>query len=576
MKPIGRILTLLWAAALVTGCAGQLRLGGWVEGSSNASVATIDNRYDQSTSPSRPLYQLMVAELALQRGQISTALSYYMRVAQSSRDARIAKRASYIAISAGRLREASQTAQLWGELEPDNLEVIRFIAALLIRQGKLRQALPYLQQIASLQSYDHAKSGYAVASTLLSRAVDKKQAFSIMGQLLVNHKDDADTLATYSRFALRAGDYKAALLSVDEALALAPLRTDLVTMRSNILQMLGDTSAARDYLHDLLRAHPENVQYRRLYARLLLNSDALKLALDQYRILEQQLPEEEEVLFSIGLLLFEFKEYDAAQAYLERLSRHGRLAQASSYYLGWIAEQKKDTDTAMQYYAAVTRGGNYIAAQIRYAALLSARGEWREMSTHLSSVRTKNAAEKQTLYLAEGALLLDAGRYEAALSIYSKALNELPGNNEVLYARAMVAEKLGYLDVLEQDLRKILKQDPANVDALNALGYTLADRTNRYSEAHDFLVSALRIQPNSYYVIDSMGWLQYRMGNYDDALKYLRRALEIENDTEIKAHLIEVLWAMGEQEKARSEWAKAIKDTPDSEVLRDVMRQIEK
>lgn len=180
------------------------------------------------------------------------------------------------------------------------------------------------------------------------------------------------------------------------------------------------------------------------------------------------------------------------------------------------------------------------------------------------------------LYLVEGQLLRDAGRHEQAMEVFDNGLEELPDNTDLLYARAMVAEKLDQLDLMEADLKRIIEREPDNVDALNALGYTLADRTRRYDEAAGFIQRALDLRPDSHYVLDSMGWLQYRLGNYEEAAKYLRRALEVNPDSEIAAHLTEVLWVMGDKQAARTVWKQALDAAPGNKFLLEVMDKLDK
>jgi len=179
------------------------------------------------------------------------------------------------------------------------------------------------------------------------------------------------------------------------------------------------------------------------------------------------------------------------------------------------------------------------------------------------------------IYLADGQILRDAGRLDEAVEVFSAGLKELPGNSDLLYARAMTEDKLGQLAAMERDLKQIISRDPDNVDALNALGYSLADRTTRYDEALGYIKRALELRPDSYFVLDSMGWINYRLGHYQEAVTYLRRALDLSSDSEIAAHLTEVLWVMGDKEGARTVWDKALKVAPGNKLLLDVMNRLD-
>jgi tetratricopeptide (TPR) repeat protein len=179
------------------------------------------------------------------------------------------------------------------------------------------------------------------------------------------------------------------------------------------------------------------------------------------------------------------------------------------------------------------------------------------------------------IYLVDGQILRDAGRPQEAIKVFTSGLEELPENADLLYARAMTAERMGNYGSMEKDLKKILARDPDNVDALNALGYSLADHTRRYKEALNYIKRALELRPDNYFVLDSMGWVHYRLGHYKEAVQYLRRALDASADSEIAAHLTEVLWVMGDKQAAREVWDKALKGAPGNKVLLDVMNRLD-
>lgn len=188
-------------------------------------------------------------------------------------------------------------------------------------------------------------------------------------------------------------------------------------------------------------------------------------------------------------------------------------------------------------------------------------------------MESRNVKEAVRVYRAEAEILTNADRLNEAIEVYSLALDEFPENSDLLYARAMLAEKLDRLDVLEADLRSILSREPNNAEALNALGYTLADRTDRYDEALELIKQALALQPDDYYIVDSMGWVMYRMGRHQESIEHLRRAMTLSDDSEIAAHLGEVLWVTGDKQEAQEIWNTALESTPDDERLLDVIKR---
>jgi tetratricopeptide (TPR) repeat protein len=207
------------------------------------------------------------------------------------------------------------------------------------------------------------------------------------------------------------------------------------------------------------------------------------------------------------------------------------------------------------------------------AALLAELGQLNSAREYLHQIGVENTKQDLQLYLLEGELLRRAGLYQEAGEFYDAALEALPDSHELLYARALNAERLDDLAKAESDLQRIISADPDNAQALNALGYTLADRTQRYDEALGYIRRALELQPDAPEILDSMGWVQYRLGNYPEALNYLRRAVETMPDAEIAAHLGEVLWVSGDQGAARVVWEEALKKEPAHDALLRTMKQ---
>jgi tetratricopeptide (TPR) repeat protein len=242
-------------------------------------------------------------------------------------------------------------------------------------------------------------------------------------------------------------------------------------------------------------------------------------------------------------------------------------------YLGQIAEEAKRYDEAIEWYGGIESDDNYFEAQTRLALALARRGDLEGARRQLAQIDPENDQQRVQRALAEEQLLRDAKRERDAFDVLNETLRTVPGDKDLLYARALLAEKLNMLDVAEGDLREILKQDPKNATALNALGYTLADRTSRYTEAHDLLQQAISIKPDDPFILDSLGWVNYRLGNRAEAIKFLKRALEIKNEAEIAAHLGEVLWVNGEQNEAESVWSRALRSAPNDESLLSVIKK---
>ena len=264
---------------------------------------------------------------------------------------------------------------------------------------------------------------------------------------------------------------------------------------------------------------------------------------------------------------------EEAGKYLQRALELRPQNDQARLYLGQVAEQSKNYAEAMRWYREVRNGEYYFEAQVRIGVALAKEGDLAGARRHLEGIGVQNDAQRTQAALAHEQILRDAKQYREAFEVLNAAIKTVEDDKDLLYARALVAEKLDRYDVTEQDLREILKTDPKNVNALNALGYTLTDRTTRFQEALDLLQQAMALKPDDAFIMDSMGWLQYRLGNNAEAMKYLKRALEIRNDAEIAAHLGEVLWVMGNRYEAESVWNRALHDTPDNEALNGVIKK---
>ncbi len=310
------------------------------------------------------------------------------------------------------------------------------------------------------------------------------------------------------------------------------------------------------------------------FARFLIDQKQWDKALVQFREVVAQSPNDVDALYAVGLLSMQTNRLDDARTYLKQVIAKRPDHDQARLYLGQAAEQDKNWTEAQEWYAGIQPGESYFEAQARLAVVVAKQGRTDEARERLHNIDTTTPQQRVQLILAEEQVLREARRYREAYDVLNRALGAMPDDKDLMYARALVAEKLDKLDVVESDLRAILKQDPKNVHALNALGYTLADRTTRFEEAKELLDQALALKPDDAFILDSVGWLYFRMGNNAEAIKYLKRALATRSDAEIAAHLGEVLWVAGNRNEAESVWNRALRDTPDNEALLGVIRRL--
>jgi len=365
-------------------------------------------------------------------------------------------------------------------------------------------------------------------------------------------------------------------LSLDEARAALSLRPDwdlAALFVAQVLQRRSNEEAIR-YLGEYLETHPKARDVRLNYARLLVSAKQFPEARRQFEALVSEYPKNAEVSMAVALLALQANDYDAAETQLKRVLELGyKDPDAARLYLGQVNEERKRFDEALKWYDSVHPGAQYINAQARYAGVLAKQGKLAEARKHLQRVTAHSNSERVQLTQAEAQLLRDANAYQEAFDLLGNALEKMPNAPDLLYDHAMAAEKVDRLDVVEANLRKLIKIRPDHAHAYNALGYTFADRNERIEEAHNLIQTALKLSPNDPFILDSMGWVLYRMGRNEEGLEYLQRAYKDRPDAEIAAHLGEVLWAMGRHDEARGVWGSAMKEHPENEALQKTVKR---
>lgn len=518
------------------------------------------------------LYRLLVAEIAGQRGQLDIAVSNYLELARQTRDPEIASRATRIAVYARDDAASSEAATIWAELEPDNTDAHQVLAVMAVRDGDLDQAMEHFQYILRNAGEVIDQKLWVIAN-LLSKEEDQQVAKQVMERLMEGHQEDPDALYAYAHVMSRLNDDEKSLQILEKVLTLTPENANAAISYVSLLQKMGRTPEAIDWLEKSLHSNDEdNFNLRLYYARLLTDQKRFDEARRQFELLVSEAPNNIDVLYALGLLYLQNNRLDEAQIYFERLSSLGEQTSEANYYLGRIAEEKGELEKAANWYQSLQQGGNYFDAQVRLALLYARQDSVDTARNHLRGIRTDSQEQKNILVQAEGELLTEEKRYQDAMAVYDAALT-VSSDPDLLYARAMLAEKMNRLDILERDLRTILEDDPEHAQALNALGYTLADKTDRYQEAYGYIKKALELKPNDFYILDSMGWVLYRMGRLEEAIEYLNRALKQRRDPEIAAHLGEVLWVKGDRAEAKKIWESALQETPDDSYLLDVIRR---
>jgi tetratricopeptide (TPR) repeat protein len=510
------------------------------------------------------IYQVLVAEIAGKREQLEVALEHYRKVAAASSDPLVSERAAMLALLMKDNAAALELTQRWRMLAPASDSSRQALALALLRNGRIEEAAGHLEAVRLASSSKDKQQGFATVAALLGQAEDKQAALRVMQRLSDRQPHSAYAQYYRAMLAAAAGDRDQALTSLRQALALNSKLVQAHLLRTRLLIEKGDRAAALSGLAKAVTALPRDRNLRMNYARLLIESGQMDQARRQFAILINQNPKDVDALYALGLLATETRQFDLAEGYfLDLIKRKTRLADAY-FELGRIEEQRGNYAKANEWYGRVSGEDRFMIAQLRKGAVLAKAGETTDFAQHFEALRRAQPQNSISLYHAEADALREAERYQEAFDTLDRGLALHPGDKDLLYARALIAEKLNRLDILERDLRLIIAADPKNGQALNALGYTLADRTDRYQEALGYLEQALVLLPDDAAVLDSMGWVQYRLGHHAKALEYLRRAYQANPDAEIAAHLSEVLWVSGQRDEAKRIWREAKTKQPAS------------
>jgi tetratricopeptide (TPR) repeat protein len=512
------------------------------------------------------LYGLLLAEIASNSGNRIVAAQAFADLAKRTRDPRIARSATDAALKAQMPEAALESARIWLETDPQSPEALRTVTSLLLAANRLDEAEPHLQKI--LASNESARAdAFMQLNRLLVNHRDKAAALSIVQRLAKPYPDLAQAHFAIAQAATNAKQDELALKEVREARRLGPDWELAVLYEAQLLQKSSNEAAAA-VLAAYLQEHPRSRDVRLNYARMLVNQKQYEAARGEFGNLLKEFPDNTEVLFAVALLSMQLEDWSLAEGYLKRLLtlEYGDR-NSVRFYLGQVAEEQKRYQDALGWYREVTRGAQYIPAQVRQAQVLGKQGDLDGAREFLQGVNAGNNQQRVQLVLAEAQLLREAERTAEAYAVVERALGKLPDNTDLLYDYAMLAEKLDRMDVMEVSLRKVISIKPDHAHAYNALGYSLADRSMRLPEARELIEKAHQLSPDDAFIIDSMAWVHFRQGEPEKALEYLRKAYAIRQDPEIAAHLGEVLWTVGKHSEADKVWADALAKAPGNDTL---------
>lgn len=520
--------------------------------------------------PAESVYPLLVAEFAIRRQDYQTALNNYLEQSSILEDSGVASHTTHLAQFMQKDAQALRAAQLWLEQEPDNLEAHNTAATLLARSRRPVQALPHMSFVA--------RSGKQANFPLLLQgfdqiaATDQSQLVQGLNELALEFPEDPALLLTLALVNTEFKQYEQALGRLDSLFKIEPYQHQALLLEARILTK---TEAKKPFarIKRTLKTNPEDSRLRLEFARLLTNID-IDAAREQFEVLSLQSPDDADLLLSLALINREIGDNVVAVTYLEQILATGKRTDEAHYYLGRIAEEDKQLQQALANYMQIGDSRQYLAANQRIGQILVSEGQLEDSHSWFLQQRQRVPSRSEQLFGIEAEVLSSEGALQASLEVLNAGIDAYPDSASLRYARSMLGQQQSDIAMMEADLRAILARDPNNATALNALGYTLADQTDRLNEAHSLISRALELDPAEPAILDSMGWVLFRKGEIDQSIDYLTRAYAAFPDPEVAAHLGEVLWMNGDTEKARQIWQGALLKAPNHSVLRETLLRL--
>lgn len=544
----------------------------------NASAAGQTDSAEKKPSPKvyssfteESLYELLTGELAGQRGYYDVALANYMKQAQTTQDAGVAKRAFVIADYAGASLPALRSAQIWVNNAPNSANAQRAVAVELSKSGKVEETLPHLEKLLATSKRDDYDFFGLTAMQLSPELVESLLQCMSRLQQLHPHNDQV----TFSKaLLLQAHGSDEEAFTLLQTQLVNPLAPPPALLQATLLRSQGKATQGLALLKDSLHRNQDNKALHLSYARMLLEEGETEQAKREFTRLAKRYPDDDNLLFSLALICLEAKAWNEAIPYLQQVTDKENHRNSAYYNLGIAYEEVGRANDALSAYAQVEPSNDYLPAQLRMAEILFSRKQTREARQRLANARINQPDYAVQLYLIEIESLSRHNLSDQAWETVNQALKDYSDDLRLLYGRAMLAEERDDLQQTIKDLRYIIDQEPDNASALNALGYTLTDRLGRHQEALALIQRAYELNPGDPATLDSLGWVYYHLGDLEKAEDLLRKAYTSYPDPELAAHLGEVLWQRGKQTEARQLWQQVLRTDPGNDILRKTILRL--
>jgi Flp pilus assembly protein TadD len=525
-------------------------------------------------------YKLTKAELDFKRGQWQSAYVTMMVLAQQTRDPRLAQRSAEMALAAKQGGEAMAAIRLWRELAPESDEAAQYFLGFSVLGDDLSEAEQvFAQRLKAAHANSRGLAMFQMQQFLL-RAKDKAAAFALMERVLAPYGQSLEAHLVLAQGAYANSDTERAAKEAQQAMRIKP---DSELALLTLAQVTPDADAVTRLVTGFLAKYPNSREVRAAYARMLVEQKQYDKAREQFQFLLKSQPDNPATLYALGIMSMQANDAVAAEGYfkhfVEVVDKEGgdeRDPTKALLILSQIAEERGDFAAAQDWLEKIDGGDPrlLLTVKLKRAQLAARMGDLDGARKQLTEIKSEDPAELAQVAQTDAQLLRDAGRSLEAYTVLQDGVLRYPNSPDLLYDFALAAEKLGKVELMETSLRKVMEIAPDNHHAYNALGYSLADRNQRLDEAFTLVEKAMRMAPNDPFIMDSMGWVQYRMGRLKEAEALLRQAYALRNDPEIAVHLGEVLWAQGDQGGAQKLWREARAKDPQNDALKSTLARL--
>lgn len=509
------------------------------------------------------MYLLLAAELAMQREQYGLAYEAYMELTKRVNEPKFAEQAAKLALQIKDSRRLNDAVSAWMTQEPKNVTAKKVAALNALRGKDKKAAVKALNEILTAEPENFENTLLELSSVLQKEGKEKSiyDALETLSAKTTTHKPVI--YFVQSLLAMQMKNNALAEKKVEQTLTLQPDWEHPLLIQTQLAIMANNLERAKTLLNSAILKHPNNFAFKKLLAQTLIKTSEYEAAAELYQTLVTQSPKEGENYIALALINLQLNREANAETILKTLAEQPDWNSQASFYLGKIEEKRNNIDAAIALFDKVNDPNFSLEAGMSTINLLAKARKFDEIEKRLEALLQKYPQQKLRIILMQASLYNQQNQTQKAFDLLSAALLEMPDEKDLLYTRALIAEHLGKIDVLETDLKKILLKDPNNAEALNALGYTLLNNSSRYKDAEKYLQKAIKLQPDEPAIMDSFGWLQFKLGNYSQAVKYLQAAYEKLNSGEIAAHLCEVLWTMNKKDEAQRFFDEAIKTAPE-------------